>query len=112
MQKRNFVIRTIRNGQVKIFHKIFVPSKKWLEYDGRLDGQRWAFALYWRGDKMLPFVELWGSEEEYRAAGNGQEWDAYCKTNVQPPSEAVYNEELENWYFPWANWHTEEELCL
>ena len=76
MRKRNFVLRTIRNGQVKINGLIFRPDKRWLEYDGRLDGMRYAFGLYWRGDEMEPFAELWGTEETYRMAKTDQwnEW--------------------------------------
>ena len=46
MRKRNFVIRTIRNGQVKINGQIFRPEEMWMPYDGRLDGMRYVFGLY------------------------------------------------------------------
>ena len=52
------MIRTIRNGQVKINGRIFKPDRRWMEYDGRLDGMRYTFGLYWSGQRMLPFVQL------------------------------------------------------
>lgn len=75
MKKRNFVIRTIRDGQAKINGLVFRPSSQWLEYDGRLDGMRYAFGLYWTGDEMQSYVHLWGTEEAYRA----EDWAQYCK---------------------------------
>lgn len=96
MQKRNFVLRTIRHGQVRIDGRVFKPSGKFMEYDGRLDGMRWAFGLYWRGDEMEPFVELWGTEEAYRAAGSLEHDDMEW-----PESDAV------DGYFPWTFWYAE-----
>ena len=59
---RYFAIRTIRNGSVKIGGLIFKPKPQH-PYDGRLDGLRYAFGLYWIGDEWQSgFVELWGSE--------------------------------------------------
>lgn len=106
MRKRRFVIRTIKNGQVKIFGRVFKPTDKWLKYDGRLDGQRYAFGLYWSGDEMLPFVELWGLEEAYRSASDDEAWKNYCKSHSYPP-DVVYDEKLHGWYYPWATWVTE-----
>ncbi len=65
MSKPRFAIRTIRNGRVKIFHRWFEPSEQWREYDGRLEGLRYAFGLYYSDDVMEPYVYLWGSEEQY-----------------------------------------------
>lgn len=106
MSKRRFVIRTIKDGQVKIFGRIFKPSTRWLQYDGRLDGTRWAFGLYWNGDIQLPFVGLWGTEEAYLAAYEEGTWRDYCETRFLAP-DMVYSEELKNWYYPWATWRIE-----
>lgn len=106
MSKRRFVLRTIKNGQVKIFGRVFKPTDKWLEYDGRLDGTRWAFGLYWQGDTMLPFVELWGTEEAYIAAYDDETWEDFCEANAFSP-DMVYSVELRNWYYPWATWRIE-----
>ena len=73
MSKPRFAIRTIRNGRVKIFHRWFEPQEKWEEYDGRLEGLRYAFGLYYNPhypyvnptESMEPYVYLWGSEEQY-----------------------------------------------
>jgi hypothetical protein len=63
---RRFVIRKIKNGQVKIFGRIFIPDEIWMKYDGRLDGLKYAFGLYSDGGKYLPFVNLWGPEQNYK----------------------------------------------
>lgn len=65
MSKRRFVIRTIRNGSVKIFGKTFVPDEKWMKYGGRLDGLRFAFGLYYDVDGRKDLVNLWGTKAEY-----------------------------------------------
>jgi hypothetical protein len=96
MRKRRFVIRTIRNGQVKINGQIFKPADRWLEYDGRLDGIRYAFGLYWSGGAILPFVSLRGTEAAFHATSAeeiGQHW---------PGPECV------NGFFHWAWWYTDE----
>jgi hypothetical protein len=101
MQKRNFVIRTIRNGQVKINGRIFRPDNLWMEYDGRLDGMRYAFGLYWEGDTMLEFAGLWGSEEAYKAASDEGAWEKYCGEHPQDLEPEVVDA-----YYPWATWNT------
>lgn len=68
---KTFAVRTIRNGRVKIGKQWFYPDPKWLEYDGRLDGMRFAFGRYWRMGmcnswRTEPYVFLWGPEENYR----------------------------------------------
>ena len=97
MQKRNFVLRTIVDGKVQIDGKVFVPSSRFMEYDGRLNGMRYAFGLYWCSDELEPYVSLWGTEEAYRAVGapeyDDMEW---------PGPDAV------DGYFPWAWWYVEE----
>ena len=105
MQKRNFVTRTIRNGEVKIFHKIFVPSSKWMEYDGRLDGQRVAFGLYWSRDEWRDgFIFLWGTEENFNMAfETDEEYREWCEEE----EENVLG--LVDGYYPWAWWYTKEK---
>lgn len=63
---KNFVIRTVRNGQVLINKHVFVPSEQYLKYDGRLDGKRYSFGLYYNGEEMCSFVSLWGTEATYK----------------------------------------------
>jgi hypothetical protein len=86
---------------------MYKPTSKWLEYDGRLDGLRCTFGLYWMGDESPRSVALWGTEEAFQAATDEDQWKEYRKTH--PHSlEAVYNEETQNWYYPWATWHAEK----
>ena len=91
MRKRNFAVRTIRDGAVKINGKVFWPSERWLKYDGRLDGMRYAFGLYWGpGGQFQDFVFLWGREEMSRRPDD---------------IELEYGPELVDGYFPWAWWN-------
>ena len=64
---RHFVIRTIRNGKVRIFGHDFTPDAPHIPYDGRLDGLRYAFGLYRLGDGYEHFVHCWGTEAAYRS---------------------------------------------
>ena len=67
-----FVIRTIRNGKVKIKGKWFYPYGD-IPYDGRLDGIAYAFGLYEKHDNsggFEDFVEMWGTASYYYAWGD------------------------------------------
>lgn len=67
MSNSNFAIRTIRDGSVKIANHTYRPRENHAAYDGRLDGQRWAFGRYrQRGLPDSPYVYLWGTEEYYK----------------------------------------------
>lgn len=62
-----FALRTIRGGAARIHGHTFRPDERHMAYDGRLDGQRYAFGLYYDPDgEMLDFVSLWGTEGFYR----------------------------------------------
>jgi hypothetical protein len=69
MSRRRFAIRTIKNGTVRIFGETYMPEDSEVPYDGRLDGQRWAFGLY---QSTPEFVFLWGTEAAYHGA---DDWD-------------------------------------
>jgi hypothetical protein len=71
-----FVIRTVKNGRVKIGKEYFYPEDKFRKYDGRLEGLRIAFGLYkdfgetrhkitYCGEKYLDLIYMWGTEAEY-----------------------------------------------
>ena len=81
------VVRTIKRGRVKIFGHIFAPSQQYQNYDGRLDGMRYAFGLYYRDGQMQKFVSLWGSE----AARIGKE-------------EFMTGPDVVDGYLPWTWW--------
>lgn len=68
------VVRTIRHGRVKIGGKWFVPNEQYMEYDGRLDGMRYAFGRYRHGKDgaFEPFVSMWGTEACYR---DDEQWE-------------------------------------
>ena len=57
-----WVIRTIRNGRVKIAGNWYYPSEKFREYKGTLDGSRYVFVRY-PGEN---YVYMWGSEKAYK----------------------------------------------
>ena len=108
MQKHNFVTRTITNGEVKIYGRIFVPSNKWLEYDGQLDGLRMAFGLYWKGKEWDDsFVCLWGTEKDFGTKiETGEQYKEWINSAKNSPD--IVDGEL-----PWTWWYRkEEEPCL
>lgn len=89
---KRFHIRTIKNGQVKILGHYYHPDNTHMQYDGRLDGMRYAFGLYRIGDeddKLEPFVCLWGTEKAYRSE---------CHTDW-------YGPECIDGHFYWYWWH-------
>ena len=104
MRRRLFVIRTIKNGSVKIFGKIFKPDAKHMEYDGRLDGMRYVFGLYWVGDHWNDgFVFQWGTEQMYRASHQPDFEDddsEYSRCWKAAP-------EVVDSHFPWAWWYSD-----
>ena len=85
------VLRTIRRGRVKINHKWFYVGEKWMKYDGRLDGLRYAFGLYWTGEELQSYISLWGTEEMYHDI------------------DAGYGPELIDGGFPWSWWYELQE---
>ena len=105
--------RTVRNGRIRWFGQDYVPTPHTnhrvvtvaeaaamtheelrhvdLAYDGRLDELRYAFARYrghYPGGPWLPFVQLWGTEGQFRG------WT---------PIEE-YGPELVDGCFPWMHW--------
>jgi hypothetical protein len=65
-RKPRHVVRLIKDGRVKIYDHYYYPSVRWKEYDGRCDGMRYYFGLYWSGDKLEPYVSMWGSERYWK----------------------------------------------
>ena len=75
MKRTKWATRTIKNGEVRILGVDYEPSRKFLDYDGRLDGQRWTFGLYWNGDKRKEdLVFLWGPERWGKTATEKWDW--------------------------------------
>ena len=63
-----FVIRTVRNGQIRFDHQLWIPQ----EATDRLNGMRFVFGVYVEGSytnpvKRLDLLCLWGSEAAYKA---------------------------------------------
>jgi hypothetical protein len=72
MSESSFAIRTVRNGQVKIGGKIYIPQRESSRDTAPLEGKRYAFGRYQRkrddGTRYFAnFVCLWGSEAEFHA---------------------------------------------
>jgi hypothetical protein len=98
---RRFVIRTIRNGSVRIFGLTFRPKGQHRKYDGRLDGLRFAFGLYheptadgWRWKRE--YVECWGTEEAYR-----------CHDEAESKRLWETRPDCVDGYFSWMGWYSE-----
>ena len=89
----NIVLRKIRHGRVKIGHKWFRPSEKWMEYDGRLDGMVYGFGRYRDENGYTDYVCLWGPEQNYREPD----------TDKWIPDPQV----VDGW-LPWSWWNEEE----
>jgi len=87
--KRQLVLRKIRNGKVKIYGSWYEPKDLYMKYDGRLDRRWYWFGTYWNEDR---FVSLWGSDD-YK---NGKE-------------EFAKGEEVVDGYFVWMFWNRVEE---
>lgn len=72
--KPRFVIRTVRNGEVKVLGWYFTPREP---YTGELDGKRMAFGIYYTGDTMMDTLFLWGTEAMYSASSTEEYKEAY-----------------------------------
>ena len=91
----DFVIRTIRNGQVKVDGKIYKPDDVWLKYDGRFDGQRFAFGKYKTGvNGFEPYIAMWGTEALFKC--NDAEYEILSKAHISDGSV--------NGTLPWSVW--------
>lgn len=87
---KRFAVRTVRPGTVRIGGVLFRPDDCYQVYDGRLDGQRFAFGRYVTADVYEPYVSLWGTEAAYR----GQ-----CDPGTGP--------ELVDGGYPWMHWRAD-----
>lgn len=92
------VVRTIRHGRVKIGSKWFAPSGLHREYDGRLDGMRYAFGRYQEGERFLPFVCMWGTEACYKGLADNPDWE---ETEYDDPSIITEDNGARLYAWPW-----------
>jgi hypothetical protein len=69
---KRFAIRTVKDGRVTIKGRQYEPDANHMEYDGRLDGMRFAFGLY-HGRPDL--VSLWGTEAAYWAVDDDAKFE-------------------------------------
>lgn len=95
--RRNWAVRTVRNGQVRIFGRDFAPSNEHRVYKGELEGIRFMFGLYYVYEHMLDFVYLWGTEESSKRLR--EDPDLWEKEEPCGP------EVMEDNSIPWAFWH-------
>lgn len=96
--KRIWVTRTVRDGRVRIYGKDYKPSHQWQEYKDELEGMRYVFSRYYRGNgNYEPFVYLWGSEESSRLLRT--DYDAWLEAEPGGP------EVMEDGGLPWCFWN-------
>lgn len=88
VKRPRFVLRTIVNGSVRIYGRDYRPDAHRTAYDGRLDGQRFAFGLYHNRPDLIC---LWGTQAAYETVAEGVDW---------PGPECVDGK------FPWTFWST------
>ena len=89
-----FALRTIRNGRVKLFGREYAPSERHMKYDGRLDGLRFAFGLYYVGMERELHASLWGTERAFKAADEDTDW---------PGPHCVDGSFPWDWWYPVGN---------
>lgn len=92
-----WVVRTVRNGRVKIDGKWYAPDEHHVPYDGRLDGLRMNFGRYRRGDGYLPFVNLHSLDCDHDG-GVMDLGGAWCDKCWPGPA-------CVDGYDPWCFWH-------
>jgi hypothetical protein len=59
---KTFAIRKVKNGKIKIGNIYYKPQEHHMKYDGRLEGQRFAFGRYLHKEDI---VSLWGTLEYF-----------------------------------------------
>lgn len=92
-----FVLRTIRDGRVRINGQTYRVRDDHRPYDGRLDGLRYLFGLY---PPECEFVALWGTARAYEATKRGASQgmqDAYENGELDGP-------EVVDGTLPWLWW--------
>lgn len=105
-----FVIRTVKNRSITVNGiQFFVGVDSESPYDGRWEGMRFAFALYYIGDRQEMVINLWGTEEYYKNHARSEE-DSLKNCDVCGNGEV--------WYWTWfhpskdflvARWETETD---
>ena len=96
MSRKRAVIRTIKDGRVEIYGRYFYPSDWYLDYDGRLDGMRYSFGVYYTGEKMENKVSM------IRREG---------VPPFDPDNPETYSEnqpEIVDGTIPWLFWHVRD----
>ncbi len=95
-----WILRTVRHGRVKIGGHWYRPSEIHERYDGRMDGLRFLFGRYWNGRTgWEPFVNLWGTEHEYKCLHFLDEPNTCPECKIKPyEAEGV---------LPWGFWNQE-----
>ena len=74
MNENRFVIRTVKDGKVKVYGEYFVAKRP---IPSHFEGLRFAFGRYKTGDEYLPLLNLWGTEAEFKDH-NIDEHQIYC----------------------------------
>ena len=110
-RKARWVNRTCKNGRVKINGRYFAPSQAFAEYDGRFEGMRLVFGLYFDNlpdtkiETMVDFVYLWGTEAYYDALVKA-EWN-HDKTTIEIRKDTEIM--VKDGILPWLWWNEEAE---
>ena len=103
MSKPRAVVRTITDGRVKVYDRYFYPNEKYMEYDGRLDGRRYWFGIYYDYIAGIEQPRMTNMISLIREAGSPVRFD--------PDNPASYSEnrpEVVGDSVPWLFWFTDE----
>lgn len=94
--KTGWATRTIRNGRAKILGRWFIPDSRYMKYDGRLDGKRFLFGLYWNSLGKNFMCGLWGTEELSKAVNDDDKYNRLCELEPQ----YIDNGDVWYWWYP------------
>lgn len=109
MSKPRHVIRKVKNGRVKIFNRYFEVGTN----DGRFEGNKYRFGIYWYCGEMSNKVTLMSTEAMQTA------WNEERKNNASLNTDnPIFSDKFDNDYqqdclllsnddheFEWMFWH-------
>jgi hypothetical protein len=94
-----FVLRTVKDGQVTIYGRQFEPDENHFDYDGRLEGLRFAFGSCRQPSRST--WALWGSEDAWNATrrtASEADQARFERGQCEQP-------EVVDGAMPWMFWH-------
>lgn len=111
MNESKWAIRKIRKGgRIKVGGKWYVPDKRFMKYDGRLDGLTYVFGRYLNYEphrytgKYMPLLDMHGTLEMWKAGKDPNRIEEFKRLFHNDPQI------MEDGVMPWGWWHEEEKV--